>query len=402
MKILYYISYPQRLAGSQRQIINLLVHLDREKYEPIVLLPFAGVAKEFIEKRGVRVEIIEPQGILNTFGKTAMHNSFLKNLFSGTRDYLKYSFAVRRFIKKENIDMVHCGEPRATLMAGLGARLAGRKVVAHIQGEVPFGGYFMKLFKTIPHKIICNAEFVKRFVSAGKSLPKAQTVYSGIEKPVADKALNSQFINLHREKGTLVMSVFASAVPFKGYHVLIEAMRIIKEKYGELPVIVLGIGDFVESYKWYEKMVFEKINEYEIDNLIMLGWQNDPFRFLEVSDYTCLPSISEGVVEYEGTVHKVKGNEGFPTTHLEAMMLGKPIIGTKISGVPEQIVDGETGILVMPDEPEELADAIYKMTTSEEFRKKCSERALTHVDEKFSIKSYTTAMDKVYTDLMNG
>jgi glycosyltransferase involved in cell wall biosynthesis len=372
-----------------------------DKYEPIVGLPFAGVTKDFIEDRGVRVVIFEPTGILNSYGKETLNNSALKNFATGIFDYLKYSFKVRKFIKEEGIQLIHCGEPRATLMIGLGARLSGRKVVAHIQGEVPFGGYFMKLFKMIPHKIICNAEFVKRFVSAGKSLPKAQTVYSGIEKPVANKALNSEWINKTRENGTLVISCFASAVPFKGYHVLIEALRIVKEKKGNLPFIVLGLGDFVESYMWYKEYIFEKINEYEIDNLTMLGWQNDPFAFLEVSDITCLPSISEGELEYKGINHKIKGNEGFPTTHLEAMMLGKPIIGTKISGVPEQVLNGETGILAEPDNPEELADAIIKMVESEELRKKFADNALKHVNDKFSIGSYTSNMDAVYTQLLN-
>ena len=401
IKVLYYISYPQRLAGSQRQIINLLCNLDESRFEAIVCLPFPGIIQEYLEARDIRVVIIEPTGILRSYGKKTLKNSAIRNLVTGTGSYIRYSKRIGDFIRSEAISILHCGEVRATLMAGLGGRLSGCKVIAHVQGEVPFKGYLSQLFRALPHRLICNADFVLKSIYGRKSPLKAQTVYSGIEDPKANAPLDSNWIAGQKSKGVVVIGCFASVVPFKGYHILIEALRIVKQQNDSLPFMVLGLGDFAETYSWYKDYIFEKINEYNIDNLTMTGWQGDPIAFLEICDLTCLPSISAGSLRHRGVTHTIKGNEGFPTTHLEAMMLGKPVIGTRISGVPEQVLHGITGLLVEPGNAQELAEAIVSLVEDRLLREHYSSNALASVAERFSIASYVSKVESTYTEMLS-
>ena len=78
--------------------------------------------------------------------------------------------------------------------------------------------------------------------------------------------------------------------------------------------------------------------------------------------------------------------ENFPNTILEAMACGKPIIATKIGGIPEQVVDGETGILVPCGRPEEFASAILKLMNNPIVIQDMGARSHLRVREKFSLQ----------------
>ena len=75
---------------------------------------------------------------------------------------------------------------------------------------------------------------------------------------------------------------------------------------------------------------------------LITGWRNDIPEILAASDLLVLPSL----------------NEGLPRTILEGMASGKPVVATNIAGIPELVIDGETGILVPPRDSKALAQAI--------------------------------------------
>ena len=84
--------------------------------------------------------------------------------------------------------------------------------------------------------------------------------------------------------------------------------------------------------------------------------------------------------------------EDFPNVVLEAMALGKPVVSTRLAGVPEQINDGETGILVAPNNFEELAKAITELCDNAELRSHMGLAAIRKFKEKFTaeiaVKNY--------------
>jgi glycosyltransferase involved in cell wall biosynthesis len=398
---MFYISYPQRLAGSQRQIITLLCNLDRNRYEPIVVLPFPGIVGPFLESRGIPVEIIEPRGLMAAYGKKVLNNGKLVNLARGAGSYLSYSFKIRNFIRDRAIDLVHSAEARATLMIGPGVRLSGRKMIAHFQGEftVPSTNYIVRLCKVLPNASICNAEFVRQSIFGESDCPSIQTIYTGIEKPIAcSPRCISTWIERRKADGFVFIGCFASVVPFKGYHILLEAVRQLKGKTRN-KFIVIGVGDFPEGHEWYHSMLFQRMQDHGIDNFIFTGWHDDPFAFLELMDITCLPSLTEATVTYNGVSHRIRGNEGFPTTHLEAMALAKPIIGTGIAGVPEQIIDQETGLLVDPGDANGLAEAINALVDNPELRLRLGKNGFDRVNSLFSIDQYVKSVSSLYDSM---
>ena len=93
----------------------------------------------------------------------------------------------------------------------------------------------------------------------------------------------------------------------------------------------------------------------------------DAHKYLKAFDLFVLPSIKEGM----------------PWTVLEAMAAGLPIVAAKVGGVPEMIENGKSGILVEPQNPQELAAAIKKIIADDNLRKFLGDNALIAVKEKF-------------------
>jgi glycosyltransferase involved in cell wall biosynthesis len=101
----------------------------------------------------------------------------------------------------------------------------------------------------------------------------------------------------------------------------------------------------------------------ELDSLILLlglqnrvhmpGYKNDVLKYINDFDVFVLPSLS---------------NEDMPYVLIESMMLKKPVIGTKVAGIPEEIINGETGIIVMPDNEVEMVEALHVLIKDKSLR----------------------------------
>lgn len=122
----------------------------------------------------------------------------------------------------------------------------------------------------------------------------------------------------------------------KGIQDLIEAMKLLSHK--EIKIKVLGDGALKG---WAE----EQISTHKLhDQISMLGFQKDVGPYLAQAAGLILPS------------HR----EGLPLTLIEACCSGKPVIGTRVGGIPSLVSDGKNGILVEASDPKALAQAIEK------------------------------------------
>lgn len=125
----------------------------------------------------------------------------------------------------------------------------------------------------------------------------------------------------------------------KGIDILIKAVRILKQDFPQLRVIIIGSGP--ESDKYKSMTQFYKLNE----NITFTGSMKGTtvINFILNSKILVLPSRTDN----------------YPAVLLEALSCGTPVVATKIGGIPEIIQHDVTGLLVPPENSEELANAIY-------------------------------------------
>ena len=115
-----------------------------------------------------------------------------------------------------------------------------------------------------------------------------------------------------------------------------------------------------------------------------LGWVDDLQSVLPRWDVFVMPSLEEG----------------FPIAALDAMAAGLPVIASSVGGIPELVVDGETGWLVPPADVEALVSRLRPMLRSPEQRRSMGAAAQARARERFNIAQMTENFSRLYDELL--
>jgi glycosyltransferase involved in cell wall biosynthesis len=126
----------------------------------------------------------------------------------------------------------------------------------------------------------------------------------------------------------------------KGFDVLIAAANLSEARWN---VTLVGSGA-------QEAALQDSATTLEPGRMTFSGWTDQPMSYLQSADIVCMPSRWES----------------FPYTALEAGAAGKAVVGTMVDGLDEIVLDGQTGVLVAPDDPRALASALDKLASEPE------------------------------------
>ena len=158
----------------------------------------------------------------------------------------------------------------------------------------------------------------------------------------------------------------------KGFQYLIDACKILKSKNINFKCTIAGDGP-LENY------LKNKIEEQNLGNFIDITGkallQEEITSFLHSGHIFAQPCIWS-------TDNDI---DGIPRTLMEAMACGLPSISTKIAGIPDVIIDEETGLLVEPTNSLALAEAILKITYNPKLAEKLSRNGRNHIEKTFKL-----------------
>jgi polysaccharide biosynthesis protein PelF len=214
-----------------------------------------------------------------------------------------------------------------------------------------------------------NTRWETRF---GVDKQNIEVIYNGIDPTIFTEAEMS-----NREYPTVVS--VARIDPIKDILSLIRAAALVKSNIPNVKFIVYG-SVTVQAY--YEECVALRNRLELVDTFIFAGHTNDIVSAYSSGDVIALSSISEA----------------FPYSVVEAMMTGKPVVSTDVGGVREAI--GQTGYLVTPREPIEMASALTTLLQDTNLRKvlgiEARERALSY----FTLDKVITKHLQTYTNLV--
>jgi glycosyltransferase involved in cell wall biosynthesis len=117
---------------------------------------------------------------------------------------------------------------------------------------------------------------------------------------------------------------------------------------------------------------------------LFLGYQEDVAPFYAAFDALVLPS----------------GNEGTPVSAIEALAGGRPVVATRVGGVPDVVRDGQDGFLVEPGAVDDLADRLARLATDPELRRRMGESGRARVLERYSVRRLLDDVDRFYRELL--
>ncbi len=354
-------------GGAERQFLNLVNTIDREKFEPHVFIT---------EKKGERFseldERVKVYGLadserrrtLKAFGllrKCAM--DLQPHIIQTWLDYSTFLTAI----------VLKTIRPRSRFVASL------RTSIEELYGyEVRFArlkkGLLIWAFKQA-NAVTTNSRFLMEQLR-NHDVGKVEVIYNGMDLEKFRKLLSREELRnrLGLDPDTFYVIFVGSLVERKGLAYLIDAVKRIRRD--NVCLLILGDGEL------REKVEHEAMEDKQI---IFLGYKRNAVEYAKASDLLVLPSIYEGL----------------PNVVLEAMAIGTPVVATNIYGIPELIQDNVNGLLVPPKNVEEIAMAITHMIddpdTSRQFATISRERV-----NFFTVQRMTGEYEKLYTGMCPG
>lgn len=323
---------------------------------------------------------------------------------------LKSLIKLIKVFRKEKPEMVHSITPKAGLLSMMAAKIAGVPVRLHTFTGLVFPsakGLKRKILKTTDRitclcatHVMAEGQGVKTDLVKNRITNKEISVLGfgnlrGIDLNYYDKTLEVtqkaaqirkkliEGLEISNKDSTPFIFIFIGRIAAdKGIDNLIASFsELVKE--GKKVKLIL-VGDFEDADPLKPETLAFIRNSKEI--LLSDGWVEDVRPYLAASDALVFPSR----------------REGFPNVVIEAGAMGLPSIVTDINGSREIIFDGENGVIVPPDSPDDLLSAMRQFTDNREVVAKLAARARKMISDRFEVSFVRNNLKSYYRNILSG
>jgi len=389
-KILYiegspYANYPadpkKNVGGSLISLYHLVKDLNEQEFNPSILLFYDSYLIDQIKGRHFQISV-KPKKYRRGKTKKPVHIFFNRDYYSFL-SYLKMTFLrmfpsmirMYSFLKRERPDIVHCNNSlRLNMDAILASRLAGIPCVCHVRCYEKL--YFInKLCAFYVKYFICISKAVRNnYIGQGIKKQKLIVIPNGLD--IQDFPIP---MRQHQVGKVLTITCIGRMTDWKGQEVLLKAIPLVTEKKKNLRFRFVGDGT-------------ERANLEKMASALNINWCVE-FAGV-VQDIQSILAISDLLV------HTSTRPEPFGRVIIEAMSMQIPVIATNIGGPIEIISDGRDGILIEPNQPEQLAKTILMLLDDPERRQKIGKAARKTIEEFYDSKIVAEQVEMIYKKML--
>jgi len=358
-----------QIGGGESHLLSLVENLDKSRFEPVVLSFTDGPMIDQLRAMNVESHVI-----------------YTEKPF----DIRKWK-AVKKFIKDQQVDIIHAHGTRANSNILWAARSLGIPVIYTVHGW-SFHQDQSALVRSI--RVLGEKYLTKRSninISVSKSNQQSGRLFL---KSFTSKVINNgidqikfnpgrKFKNVREELGIptdkLLVLFIARFTSHKQPLKLLEAFAKVAPGNEQLHLLMVGEGDEKEK-------ATELVEKYGLQHRITLSpFRQDVPDVLAAADIFVLPSLWEGL----------------PIGLLEAMAMGKAIIATNVDGTSEVVQHLHNGLLIGTDKlVDNLSEALTQLSNDKELRERFSRNAISTVYEKYNAADMTRRIEHVYDGLL--
>ncbi len=382
MKNILFIHQSAELYGSDKTLLLLLKNLDKNKFKPIVLLPFDGPLKEALENENIEV-VIAP--VLKLYRKLFTP----KNLIGFFKDIKTAFKIVNELHKKYQFTLIYSN----TLAVLLGIMFAWKnniKHLWHVHEIIEKPSLFKKAFvgllslKSNTH-IVYNSQATKVFWELNKSIiNKGVVIWNGIEIYTPESS-TSELFDIRKnlflaQPNEIILALVGRISRWKGQMILLDAFNNLVQKNENIKLVFVGAPP--PNQEKFQKDLEERIASFKLnDKVLIIPFQNEIHKIWQAIDIAVVPSTEP---------------EPFGMVAIEAMLAHKPIVGSNHGGLTEIIENNATGFLVTPNSVQDLVIALEKLIQNELLRKEMGEKGYLRVTTAFSVEQYVDSFEKFF------
>jgi len=287
-----------------------------------------------------------------------------------------------RFVRQHEVLLVHSARMSTTPLALKAARRLEVPCISHLHGDTREGEKFRRYLVHQADAVIgvSQAALSRYAAPAGQEVA---VVYNGldIEEFRAHAARFDARSHLGLKEGMIVG--MSGAYHLKGLDSFVDAAQGIRRRFPETNFVVMG--EF--RSRDFQQEISRRIAETGMtEAFFFAGFQENIAPFMAACDLWAVPSRLDAA----------------PMVAIEAMALGKPVVGSRVGGIPELVEDGVTGIIVPPEDPGALAEAVCELLANPDLRNSFGEAGRRRVADRFSFDHFRGRMAEIYEHLISG
>jgi glycosyltransferase involved in cell wall biosynthesis len=315
------------VGGTEMNAIRTAERLDRDRFRlTVVTLRGDGPLTDRYAQLGIPVVRFP---IYSLFGPATV----------------RQAFRLADFLRREAVSIVHCHDQYSNFFSTVSARLAGVPVViaskrwlhSPLRYRITNGIGFRAATRVLANSdAVASSLRTDDFLRGDRIVVVPNFVDEQAFVPPTAAQLDEWRRDLDLEPGSLVVGIVASLLPIKDHASLLRAVATLAQRWDSLRLVIVGQGP--------ERVALESLaRELDIVRFVRFAGlrpQTPSFHYL--FDVSVLCSVSEG----------------FPNSLVEAMAAERAIVATDVGGVRDAVRDGETGLLVAPRTPAQLATAL--------------------------------------------
>jgi glycosyltransferase involved in cell wall biosynthesis len=257
-----------------------------------------------------------------------------------------------QLVRRLQPDVVHTHMAKAGTIGRLAARLCGVPLIVHTYHGHVFHSYFSpartRVFLMIEralglatNRIVAVGDGQRDEIASYGVVPrrKIDSIRLGLELGpflAAERARGQLRRELGLDQDVPLVGIVARLVPIKAHEIFLQAAQRVHAELPRAQFLIVGDGERRSELE----LLTEQLGVSQA--VRFLGWRRDMVPIYADLDVVALSSL----------------NEGSPVSLIEALASARPVVSTAVGGVPEVVVDGQTGLTVGPSDPAALADAI--------------------------------------------
>lgn len=360
-------------AGAEVQLLSLMRYLSRlPGFEWSVILFNEGRLAEELRKLPVSLTIISerafsPVGIAYRLGKTFRH--------------------IRP-------DIVHTHKYKDSFIGALVARSVGIPYVVRVIHGLPepfkglnnakMVGYTLAdrvITDWLVDRVVAVSSDIEQVLTSRYGSKRVLCIHNGVDLEAV--RVTTQRAALRRKwyiaEGAVVIGTVGRLVPVKGHAILMEATRILRASMHNVTLVLVGDGPLRYDLEASAKRLGVA------NAIVFAGHQDEAYDFMNMMDIFVLPSLHEGI----------------PMVVLEALALQRPVVATRVGGIPEVIAHDLSGKLVNAGDAAELALALQELIERPEKARALGVAGRRQVEQEFSANTMAERTATMYRSLCN-
>lgn len=385
-------------GGGTNSMLELLKRIERSRYEICCVFyddykkgSGARISEE-LARLGLRFLQLprRPQSKVAKLLKEILRTLlfFSKSLRKNGIFLVDYAFRIRpdaarisAILRRDRVDLLYLNnQPSSNLEGILAAVDTGVPVIQHNRIDVSLNPIEIRIANRSLRKIVCVSDGVRQSLVAQGIEPQiCAVIHNGISSDTRPRLTPAEVRAKSEIGDEFLVGTVGSLVRRKRVADLIQVISVlVRDKHR--PVKCLVVGEGPER----SRLIAEAEKLGISDRITFVGFQDDAISYINALDVFLLPSEKEGL----------------PRVILEAMLVAKPVVASRVVGPSELVVDGQTGYLIPLGEIRMWVDALEALIRDAALRKCMGEAGRQRVLERFSIERYVTGVEAVFDEVL--